>query len=198
MSRSQSKQLTVRSNVPTPQGQAVASSLPPTPDEQPTSPIRKIEKNSVIHKKALAIVAMQIQGYSTDEIAKELRIKPNSVKQYIYMATRSGLLVNRKTGESLLSVPADRIEYELAHKAVRNLDEFLDSPDDEVRKEVTLKIFDGALKPKFETPKEAPVLPGMNVLAVKIDMPSAPQTTQVRTDQMGGVPFIDGETDEDR
>ena len=126
----------------------MASSLPPTPDQGPAPPLAKpkylIEKNSVVRKKAVAIVAMRAQGFSTEEIATELRIKPASVSHYVWQATKSGFLLNRR-GESLFTDPKDRIEFELAHKAVRNMNEFLDSTNTRVRKEFTLEIAKGAL-----------------------------------------------------
>lgn len=196
--------LRAKHHVPPPP-KAAAPSLPPEPGEalsptpsltaKPVPKAYRIEKDSIMHKKAIAIVAMRAGGYTTDEIAAELHIKPASVSSYIYKATKAGWLVNRK-GESILNDPADRITYELAHKAVRNLNEFLDSADDDTRKEVTLELAKGTLWKRFDTPaQQAP--PSMQMLQVKIEMPST--NVAIRQDTVGGVPrsFIDGEVDDE-
>ncbi len=188
-----------RLNVPPPPTPSAAVSLPPPPGEAlapsplpAPKPRYKLEKNSLIRRKAVAIVAMRAQGFSTDEIAAELQIKPQSVHAYVYRATKSGFLVN-KQGQSLLTDPKDHIEFELAHKAVRNLGEFLDSDDDTTRERVTLEVAKGALWKKFDVAKDA-AMPGMQVLAVRIEMPAAGKDVpQADLSAMGGTPsYVEG------
>ena len=136
---------------------------------------------------------MRAQGYSTDEIAHELRIRPKSVHNYVYLATKSGFLINKKG--SFFADPKDSIEFELSHKAVRNMNEFLDSKDIDVRKEMTLEIAKGSLFKRFDQPKDTAALPSMQVLAIKIDMPTTGDTT-VREGSIGGIPIYEGTVDD--
>ena len=209
MSRSKPKQLAVRTKLSPAAAVAgaVASSLPPTPSRVPAPPTTsldnpwKIEKHSVIRKKAVAIVAMRAQGYSTDEIAQELKIRPKSVRNYVYLATKSGFLVNKQG--SFFADPKDSIEFELAHKAIRNLHAALDDepvtiestgeikPISKVMYDATMELAHGALFKQFDPPKESASLPGMQVLAIKIDMPTTGDTT-VREGSMGGSPIYEG------
>ena len=199
MSRSKPKQLAVRTKLSPAAAVAgaVASSLPPTPSRVPAppttpavsvKPLTHLKQTSMIRKKALAIVAMRAQGYSTEEIASELGIRPRCVAQYVYTASKSGWL--GRTKGSAFSDPKDTIDFELAHKAVRNMGEFLDSPDIELRKEATFDLARGALYKRFDLPKDSAPLPGMQVLAIKIDMPTTGDTA-VREGSMGGLPIYE-------
>lgn len=194
--------LRARLNVPPP-SEAAAPSLPPVPGETlsptpttPATPVTKkdgnlIGKSSLMRKKAVAIVAMRATGMTTEEIAAELGIKPGSVHSYVYRAAKSGFLVNKR-GESLLDDPKDRVEFELAHKAVRNMNEFLDSDNDEVRERMTLEIAKGALFKKFDPQPTAPSM-GVQALAIKIEMPTTGGMA-VREGTIGGVPnYVEGE-----
>ena len=211
MSRSKPKQLAVRteSSPAAVMAGAVASSLPPTPSRVPAPPTTltnpwKIEKHSVVRKKAVAIVAMRAQGYSTDEIAHELKIRPRSVHNYVYLATKSGFLTNKKG--SFFADPKDSIEFELAHKVVRNLNAALDDepitvesgeikPINKVIYEATMELAKGSLFKRFDQPKDTAALPSMQVLAIKIDMPTTGDTT-VREGSIGGTPIYEGSVDD--
>lgn len=180
-----------------------APSLPPVSGEtaRSLSPLHKsfhkLEKDSLIRKKAVAIVAMRAQGFSTDEIAAELHLKPSSISTYVHRAAKSGFLVNSKG--SLLSDPKDQVEFELAHKVVRNLNAALDGtlvttaegeikPVSKSMRETTLEVAKGTLFKRFDQPKEGP-LPSMQVLAVRIEMPTASQSLpHVVEGSIGGVP----------
>ena len=184
---------------------AVAPSLPPASNLSPAPPLAtpswRLPKNSIVRKKAVAIIAMRAQGFTTDEIAHELRIKPASVCTYVYRAGRNGMLTNKR-GESAFDDPKDRIDYELAHKAVRNMDAFLDSPDDAVRERVTMKLAEGSLFKRWDQAHDMSTLPGMQVLAVKIDMPHTGGVV-VREGSIGGVPaysseVVEGQVDDAR
>ena len=196
VSRSKPKQLAAHTSVSpaVAAAGAVASSLPPTPSRvpaPPTTPSKRLnypKQDSLIRKKAIAIVAMRAQGYSTEEIASELGIRARCVAQYVYTASRGGWLP--RTKGSAFDDPKDTIDFELAHKAVRNMNEFLDSKDLDTRKEATFELAKGAIYKRFDQPREA-TLPGMQVLAIKIDMPTAGDTT-VREGSMGGSPIYEG------
>lgn len=200
--------------------QAAVLSLPPAPaDAAPTlptpypdpvmvpvkKPIQVMERNSVMRKKAVAIVAMRAAGYTTEEIATELKIKPGSVATYVYQATRAGFLVNR-SGSNMLADPKDQLEFQLSHKIVRNLSAALDNKpittdDGEImrlsktQRETTMEIAKGTLFKRFDTPKEV-AAPSMNVLSVKIEMPTT-GGVDARHGAIGGVgAYTEGEVDE--
>lgn len=200
--------LRTRLNVPPPQ--AAAPSLPPAPGETlspsstsanrvPAPPPRKFERDSLIKRKALAIVAMRAQGFTTEEIAAELGIKPRSVSSYLYQAGKKGFLVKR--GDSLLADPKDRIGFDLAHKAIRNMNAALDdslvtTAEGEI-KAVNDRMWEATTLIAGHIPKEAAQteqqLPQMAVLAIKIEMPTSAETL-VRTGTMGGTPaYSEGE-----
>jgi hypothetical protein len=199
-----------RLNVPPP-AEPAAPSLPPVPGETlapaPTTPPKrdyvKIEKNSMVRRKAVAIVAMRAQGYSNDEIAAELKIKPQSIKQYLYRATKSGFLVN-KDG-LLLQDPHDALEFDVAHRAVRNLKAALDdepivTKGGEIKAvspsmtKLALKVAEGTLFKKFDQSKD-PQQHGMQVLAVRVEMPAGAAAT-VDAASIGGAPaYSDAEFD---
>ena len=132
------------------------------------------------------MVAMRAMGFSTEEIASELRVKPRSVSQYIWLATKNGFIPTRK-GEFVFNDPKSQVKYELAHKAVRNVAQFLDSKNDKLRAEFTLKLAEGALFGAFNQPKDTTALPGaQQILAVKIEMPNTGNMA-VREGSIGGV-----------
>ena len=200
MSRSKPKQLAAhtQSSPAATVARAVASSLPPTPSRVPapsTVPAPRLvalKQTSLIRKKAIAIVAMRAQGYSTEEIASELGIRPRCVAQYVYTASRGGWLP--RTKGSAFDDPKDSIDFELAHKAVRNMNEFLDSKDLDTRKEATFELAKGAIYKRFDQPRET-TLPGMQVLAIKIEMPTTGETP-VRGGSMGGSPIYEATVDD--
>ena len=189
--------------------QAVVPSLPPAPGATTLSlsPVQlsdarpkpakvpasnKIEGKSLIRRKALAIVAMRAQGYTSEEIAAELKVRVATLSTYVYRAVKSGFLVNSK-GESLLADPKDQVEYELAHKVVRNLGVLLDCGDTKIQKEVTLEVAKGTLFKKFDQQVNVP-LPNMNVLSLRIEMPRGAEAITVREGSIGGKPaYLEGE-----
>lgn len=176
----------------------VVPSLPPAPaDGLRTSPNHKLPKTSLVRKKALAIIGLRARGYTTEEIANELHIKPNSVYSYLWRAGRAGLL--SKKDHSLLDNPTERIEYELTHKAVDNLAEYmtndiiLERGQKSLKHETTMAFAKGVSFKKFETPTEnAPQQ--LTALKIEIVMPTSGQN-EARAGSIGGVPmsFVEGE-----
>lgn len=162
--------------------------------------------NGIMRKKALAIVAMRANGCTNEEISKELGLSIQNIHSYVYRATKAGYLVNRKTRESLIWDPKDQLEYELSHKITRNLNGALDDQpvtlaDGEIKpvskrmREAAMEIAKGTLFKKFDQ-ASAPVQQGMNVLAVRIDMPTSGNMT-VREGTIGGTPnYVEGAIDE--
>lgn len=139
--------------------------------------------DSRIRRVALMIIAMRMGGYEDEEIASALKISPRSIRPYVYRAGKNGWLN--------LDNPREKLEYQLAHKAVDNLAEMLDSNEvmekgqHRVKHDATIEMLKGTI---FKTFDEAPVQQqSQTVVAVKIEMPAGP-TQVVREDTMGGTP----------
>lgn len=174
----------------------VAPSLPPAPQTgvapPPTKkPLPKLPRNSMVRKKAFAIIALRAQGMSTEQIAAELDIKPASIYQYLWRASKAGLLPKTEGGTFL--DPRDQVEVDLTQRVTRNMREFLDSDDESIRKEVTLELAKGALFKKFDPEKGSVANPQMNVLSIRIEMPEGPPPV-IRAGTVGGTPsYVEGE-----
>jgi hypothetical protein len=184
----------------------VASSLPPTPDAgpstPPTSPAHvQMARGSLKHQRALYILQARADGQTKEQIATTLGILPGSVSQYVYQAAQAGLLYTKHG--SLLADPNDVLEYEVAGKALRNIEATLDGnaiqlpdgkvkPVDKTMGAMALEVAKGTLFKRFDAPKET-ALPSMNVLAIKIEIPSS-GLVEARPGSMGGVGlYQDGE-----
>lgn len=147
-----------------------------------------LPKKSKIRAKAAAICALKIQGYSTDEVAEKIGLRPASVRQYLWIAGKNGWLTTQD--------PHDDAEFRLTHRVVSNLDELLHArssvtglPD----KEVTLEsakgfgVFRDHSKPQEENNQQA------NMLTINIITPEGP-AAQMRKGTTGGVPaYVEGE-----
>jgi hypothetical protein len=176
------------------QNAALPASLPPqaTTATSSTLPIRVVPKrdrsilppNSVIRQKVLLIIGLRLQGKSTEEIATELGLKPATINQYMFFAGRNGWL--KKTAID----PSDRLEHEVMHKVVRNIDEALDSPDEERRDRMTVKAAEGVLFQKYKNDQSQVAAP-ITMIGVRIEMPNIPgqPTPTVREGTTGGEPL---------
>lgn len=150
-----------------------------------------LPKNGLVKKKAMAILALRIDGWTNDEIAAELNIKTKSVNQYIYLAGRNGWLARRDG--SVIGDAKDDVEMNILPRVLRNLKEFLDSDDEDVRKEVTLKTAEGTLHKRFANETVNPTQ--MTALTINIVQPpsNGPQA-QIREGTTHGVPmFVEGQ-----
>ena len=160
--------------------------VPATLDSPHIAKVKALPKNSVIRQKALAIMAMRLAGHDNEDIARELELSERSLNQYMWMAGKNGW-IPRKRG---LVDPKDELEFSLAHKVIRNLDDAMDDDTRNtktgmpVKTEVALEVAKGTLFKRFGEQNSAIVQTA--VLAVKIEM--APGTpTQVREGTTGGV-----------
>lgn len=157
----------------------------------------KIAKDSVVRKKALAIVAMRANGYTTEQISKELGITPSSVKTYVYRAVKSGFLVDKKKRDLMVD-PHDQIEFKLAGLAVDNLEEMLTNDrilskgEKSVKLEATLAVANGVLFKRYDVPKETSM--PTNILQINIQ---GHQDTLVDVSAGGAPLYVDGETLDD-
>lgn len=193
---------------PTPKHKGVAPSLPPAPrDETPQvasdTPQKWTERpplghpdrawylpdNSKIRPVAMQIIAMRLSGMEDPEIAKHLGISLKSVSPYVYRATKNGWL-------DIDYDPKERIQFQVMHKVVRNLEEGLESRGKmntgmKERTHVALKIAEGTLFKQFD--QQAAVQSNSTVVAVQVVMPDGPRQA-IRAETTGGVPaYIDAE-----
>ncbi len=140
---------------------------------------------------AMQIIAMRISGMSDDEIAPLLNISRKSIAPYVYRAGKNGWLT--------LDQPKDRIEFELLHKVVRNLEEGLDAKPEALlntgmplRTAVALKVAEGTVFKQFSEPATQQI--AQTAVAIRIEMPAGAGQQQIREDTTGGVPaYIDVE-----
>jgi predicted transcriptional regulator len=178
--------------VPPSNGAAVPASG--SPSHLPADEHTRLPADSLVRKKAMHILAMRMAGNTNQEIAKALDIAERSIRQYIYLAGRNGWLVESENWAD----PADRLEFELSHKVIRNLDEAM---DDDARNEktgmkvktaVALKVAEGTIFKKFS---EAVVQPNhSNILAIRIETLVGTAVEVVREGAGGGTPrFTEGE-----
>jgi len=191
----------------------VVPSLPPvpvaeTPQAAPESlaPVKWTERppvghpdrswylpdNSKVRPVAMQIIAMRLSGQDDKQIAAALGISENSISPYVYRATKNGWL-------DIDYDPKERLQFQVMHKVVRNLEEGLDSnrilnTGMGERTAVALKIADGTLFKQFD--QQEVKEQRSTVVAVQIVMPDGPRQT-IRADTTGGTPaYIDAETGE--
>lgn len=152
----------------------ICEKLQPRPDWYlpPDSKVRLI---------ALQAIAMRIAGMEDPDICKALGISEKSISPYIYRAGKNGWLD--------IDNPKARMQYQVVHKVVRNLDEMLDSSDPGVRERITVETAKGTLFKDFGEQQQAPTQ--QTIVAVRVEMPTGPQQ-QMRDDTTGGVPaYVD-------
>lgn len=170
------------------QASAEASLTPIVAAKPPAKPRdrTKLPSNSLVRQKVLAIIAGRVAGKSTEDIAAELNITEGSVRQYMWLAGRNGWLKKQAVD------PKDRLEFEIAHKVVRNLDEMLDSDDEARRDHATIKTAEGMLFKQFADAASA--TPPVTMIGVRVEVvPGA--NTQIREGTTGGAGhFVEGET----
>ena len=157
----------------------------PTDDKKPSWWAPPDSKIRII---AMQIIAMRISGMSDDEIAPLLNISRRSIAPYVYRAGKNGWLT--------LDQPKDRIEFELLHKVVDNLNDGLQSSailntGMPVKTVVALKIAEGTVFKQFSEPATQQI--AQTAVAIRIEMPAG-AGQQIREDTTGGVPaYIDVE-----
>jgi hypothetical protein len=148
-----------------------------------------LPKRQKMRNTVAAILAMKVQGYTTNEIADQLQIKAASVRQYLFIAGREGWLDSRD--------PHEIAHSQLVHRAVSNAEEWLHARDARTGlpdKEFTLEAMKGF--GVFGTgPAQQQESQATNVLAIQITMPaSTAGLPQMRDGNAGGVPaYHEGE-----
>lgn len=169
----------------------------PTPGEVKEAVLKAKQKqrwtslpaNSKMRAKAAQIMALKIQGHDNDEIAKAVGLSVRSLRQYLWVAGKNGWLT--------VADPQDTVDYELAHRAVSNLDELLHSRDGLTGlpdKEITLATLRGTGIFRNHDAKPNDVAVGQqNVLQINIQTPVGVNTV-IRPGSMQGAPaFVEGE-----
>ena len=149
-----------------PSGELTAAlSIPAKASAASPVPYRKPPKGSKLRKTAMQIIAMRMHGFSDDEIAPAVGLKnAQSVKTYVWRASKQGWL----TGE--IDSPKDKLDYDVMHKVVRNMEQALDSADDERRDRMAVKIAEGTLFKQYDA-EAAQNRPPLTQLAVMVVMP---------------------------
>src|SRR5882672_3909280 len=99
----------------------------------------------------------------------------------MFLAGRNGWLSKHAVD------PTDRLEYEIAHNVVRNLDEMLDSTNEDRRDLATLKTAEGTLFKKFAEVQN--VAPPLTMIGVRIEMPNVGAPMPIREGTTGGEPL---------
>lgn len=162
---------------PAEQGADLAISRAPTRIRAP--------KRATVKKKALVIVAMRAQGYTSDEISKAVGLRPATCRQYLYLAKQYGVL-------QPMADPQDELEFNVGAMAVKNLkdmlesDQILEKGQRSVKMETTLKVAEGLL---FKKGGDGAAPVQQNVLHIEIQ---GTQNPAVNVSD-GGKPFYEGE-----
>ncbi len=166
---------------------ATDEALAPTTDTG-EKPWWYMPPDSDVRVKALKIQAMRMQGIDDDAIARALDISPKSISPYLYRAGRNGWLAEDD--------PKNRLEYQVLHKVVRNLDEGLDSTATlqtgmPVKTAVALKVAEGTLFQKANVGGPTVV---QTAISIKIEGAPAGAAATFDTSDLGGTPaFVEGE-----
>lgn len=101
---------------------------------------------------------VQNPGISNAECSRRMGLSPNTLKGYIYQATKEGWLK--------FNDPVERIDNEIVPKVLENLISFLDDKD----KQVTIETAKGTVFKTYQEAKGITENPS-TVLALKIEMP---------------------------
>lgn len=153
-----------------------------SPEKQAIPDHLRLADDSPIRVTALKIYAMEQLGVAREEIAKTLNLSPKTIPGYLYKAGANGWLT--------FTDPKDTLEYQILHKAVRNLDELLDVPDLEVKTEVTLKALDGMLWRKQDQGHQNTQ---QSIVAVKVEVVNGGVTEVREGTVMGAGKYLEAE-----
>lgn len=164
-----------------------SEALIPAPAAKPVPAWAKMPSNSKVRKTAMRILALRLHGMADDDIAKAVGLSnAGTVRSYIYKAGKNGWL-----SEEIVN-PKDAIEFDLMHKVVRNMSEALDSPDEERRDKMTVKVAEGTIFKTFDADAAAKA-PPLTAIMVNVQMPEG-IVPQVREGAVVGKPsYVDGE-----
>ena len=137
----------------------------------------------------MKIIALRLGGMEDKDIAAHLKITNGTLNTYVWLASKNGWLTQYNSAR-------EAIEYGLAHKVLRNLDQAL---DDETRPmtggpknktTVALKIAEGTLFKQFEAAGESGPAQ-QTAISIRIEQPREAQPMRAGT--IGGLTVIEGE-----
>lgn len=177
-----------RATLPIPSVGEPANLVPTTSETKPAKRLSwRLPPNSRIRATALKILALRLKGIPDAEIATALGIgSTTTLRNYMWRAGKNGWLTEE------IDNPRDRLDYDIMHKVVRNMDEALDDPDDERRDKMTVEVARGTIFKSYDQ-QGISNAPPLNVLAIKIEMPDG-EAPKPREGTMIGAPaYLDGE-----
>jgi len=131
-----------------------------------------------LRKRIAAILSLRALGKSDEDIAKELGIARQTLSNNLHVAGKHGLFTQGN--------PNDRLAFEIPDKLVRNLSEFLDHPDDELRKDVTIEGLKGTGMFKSHQAVKSEGGQAISAVMVQVVMPEGIKQ-EVIEGSMGGV-----------
>jgi transposase len=143
----------------------------------------RLAADTIQVRTAMQAVAMRIAGHSDEDIAKNFGITVGSLRSYISRAARDGHFTFDDAKE--------RLEHEIAHKAVDNLSALLDSDDPAQLERVTMRTLEGTTFRKFQ--EAPPASPQSNILQINIGVPNTDAPLPVRPGSILSAEVIEGE-----
>lgn len=159
----------------------------------------KPPKGSKVRKAVLVYLALKAQGFTMSEIAEHLGLSKLTISTYVKKANAAGW-INLDSFDD----PADKLEYVLKSKAVRNINQVLDevvtdsesgasAPTDRAV-DVTMKVAHGTgLLKQYQVTKSDSVAQVGVALKVQVEMPPNASTPVIQTGSIGGQPAFDAE-----
>lgn len=146
-------------------------------------------ENFVLRKqKAMQLVALKIGGMDLKEAAESLSINYGYARNLISLAGKYGWFTPTE--------PMERLENVIAHKAVNNVEEFLNHPHPMLRMDMTKEVMKGIGLFKAHTANKDEGQRQTTILAIKIENPGANVVVDQKTieGKVGGVPqYVDGD-----
>lgn len=159
----------------------------------------KPPKDSKIFKAAKVYLALRAQGMKTPDIAEQLGLDKDTLRQYVYHANKRGWFNIESFAD-----PEDKLEIVLKSKAVRNINTILDetiTSEDNGEKILTSRAYEASLEIAKGTGllKQHQVMKGdtstPNVFALKVEVINNPmpngQMQQATPGTFGGTPRYD-------
>lgn len=153
------------------------------------------DKGTLAYERAMQILAMRAAGLEDKEIASSLKITPQSVWNYCYLAGKNEWITDE------LMNAKDTVEFKILPKAMRVIEEGLDDEHRnektgfQVKQQIALKMAELSLGRQFEDGNAAKSV--SNVIAIRIEQPPGVPMV-IREGTIGGTPaYQDAEVADD-
>ena len=138
---------------------------------------------------ALQLVNLKVSGLDLKQAAEQVGISYGYARNLVSMAGKYGWF--------LPVDPAEKLELVIAHKVVKNVEEFLDHPHPMIRMDMTKEAARGIGLFKQHTSDKGSAVPQTTVIAIKIENPNENTVTvdpKLIEGKVGGVPmYQDGD-----